>query len=43
MTFDLTDSFRAMIVYSEDRNTTFRRCRFINIQEDGYGVCVRVR
>jgi hypothetical protein len=38
MTFDLTDSFRAMIMYSEDRNTTFRRCRFINITEDGYAI-----
>jgi hypothetical protein len=38
LTFDLTTSFGAMALSSEDRNTTFRRCRFINIRVGGYGV-----
>jgi hypothetical protein len=35
MTFDLTTSSGTMVIYPEDVNTTFRRCRFININNRG--------
>jgi hypothetical protein len=41
LTFDLTTSYGAMVVNPNDINTTFRRCRFINIRDNGSGVTVQ--
>jgi hypothetical protein len=37
ITFDLGSAIGAMVIYPDDHNVTFRRCRFINITNYGVG------